>query len=543
MKKFIFIVAFILSIINKLPAQPDSESHNNRPKLIVGIVVDQMAYDFLYRYMENYSDDGFKKLLNKGFSCENANFNYIPTYTGPGHTSVYTGSVPAVHGIVSNDWYDKNANVSVYCSHDNTVNTIGSTSTAGQMSPRNMLVTTICDELKLFHNMHSKVVGIALKDRGAILPAGHLADAAYWYDGYSNAWVTSSYYMQQLPAWVVAFNNQNKAAAYLSQPWDLLLQADAYKNSTADNVAWEGKASGESAPVFPHVFTNITNTEAIKATPYGNSFTADFAIAALKNEALGKDAYTDFLAVSFSSTDYVGHRYGNYALEMEDTYIRLDRTLASFIKTLDTEVGDGNYVLFLTADHGVATAPLYAKHLNIPAGYFFENNFKQKMDSVVHAALGREHWIKAYTNQNIYLNDSLLTAKNKTSQDILRILQPWLLNQEGVANVFLVSAITQAPVPEKIKQLFINGMYQKRNGDIFIQYEPNWMDMYGETGTTHGSHYSYDTHVPLLWYGWGIKQGYTNRYIPITDIAPTIAAMLHIRQPNGCIGDVITELR
>ncbi|MFN0274354.1 MAG: alkaline phosphatase PafA [Chitinophagales bacterium] len=537
---FFFLFAWLTGCAT---AQTSVKTEITQPKLIVGIVVDQMAYNFLYRYWDNYSDGGFKRLVNGGFSCENAYFNYIPTYTGPGHTCIYTGTVPAIHGVVSNDWFDKNSGKYMYCAQDNTVETVGASSASGKMSPANMLTTTICDELKLFNNMHSKVIGISLKDRGAILPAGHLADAAYWYDGYSSAWISSTYYMQELPAWVSDFNSKNIAVGYLNKGWDLLLSPEMYKNSTDDNVSWEGTAIGEAAPVFPHRYIGITNTEAIKATPMGNTFTKDFAVASLKKEELGKDIYTDFLAVSFSSTDYVGHRYGNYALEIEDTYIRLDKDLADFFTILDTEVGSGNYLVFLTADHGVATSPAYAKHLNIPSGGIYESAIQKQLDSILASSLGQNSWIRAYTNQNIYLNDSLLAAKKIPIQEIYEILYTSLIKEDGIANVILTKEITTASIPEKTKQLFINGMYAKRSGDIFIQYEPNWMDVYGETGTTHGSHYSYDTHVPLLWYGWKIPKGKTNRNVAITDIAATLAALLHIQQPNGCIGDVITEIK
>ncbi|MBC8173919.1 MAG: alkaline phosphatase family protein [Chitinophagales bacterium] len=543
MKKLLLVVCMIILSCALVQAQKSAESAPSKPKLVIGIVVDQMAYDFLYRYWDNYSEGGFKKLVKEGYSCENTHYNYIPTYTGPGHASIYTGSVPAIHGIVSNDWYDRYSNTGIYCAADNTVQGVGTSSLAGQMSPRNMLTTTICDELKLFNNMQSKVIGIALKDRGAILTAGHTADAAYWYDGYNNAWVTSNYYMQTLPQWVTDFNAKNKAAVYMQQTWNLLLSADTYRNSTIDNVPWEGVYAGEATPTFPHVIPVLPNTEPIKGLPYGNTFTADFAKAAITNENLGKDNYTDFLALSFSSTDYVGHRYGNYSLEIEDTYIRFDRDLADFITFLDTQVGKGNYIIFLTADHGVAPTPGYMKSLKIPAGIFSETVMQTNIERAIDSLVGNNNWVKSYMNQNIYLNDSALQATNKNIEQVLSAIKPYLLKQEGIANAYVIDKLSKETLQEKYKQMFINGMYAKRSGDILIQYEPNWMDAYGETGSTHGAHYSYDTHVPLIWYGWGIPAGKSFRTINITDIAPTIAAMLHIREPNGCIGNVITEMK
>lgn len=519
------------------------KSQTDAPKVVVGIVVDQFAYDFLYRYADNYSDGGFKKILAKGFSCENTNYNYVPTYTGPGHTAVYTGSVPAVHGIISNDWYDTKSNAFIYCASDKSVNGVGTTTDEGKMSPRNMLTTTICDELKLFNNMHSKVVGVALKDRGAILPAGHIADAAYWYDGTANVWVSSTYYMQSLPQWVSDFNAKNIAAQYLSKPWELFLSAEKYKNSTTDNSAWEGKFKGEITPEFPHIFSGLTNTETIKATPYGNDFTADFAKEIFIHENFGKDEYPDFLALSFSSTDYVGHRFGNYSLEIEDTYIRFDRMLADFLSFLDQQIGEGNYLLFITADHGVAPTPGYMNFLKIPSGGFSESVLQAEMEHVLDSLIQNGNWISTYTNQNIYLKDSMLKAAKVSTEDVFETLHSWLLKKEGIANAFLISNLTDAMLPEKYKTMLLNGINAKRSGDIFIQYEPGWMEMYAATGTTHGSFYSYDTHVPLLWYGWNVRHGYTNRNVNITDIAATVAAMLNIREPNGSIGEVITEIK
>ncbi|MBC8045290.1 MAG: alkaline phosphatase family protein [Fimbriimonadaceae bacterium] len=538
--KYSCIVAFVMLLCSlQIIAQNQIPP---KPKLIVGIVVDQMSYDFLYRYWDNYSEGGFKKLVKEGFSCENTQYNYVPTYTGPGHASIYTGTVPAIHGIVSNDWYDENTNTSMYCASDKTVQGVGTISSGGMMSPKNMLTTTVCDELRLFTNMKSKVIGVALKDRGAILPAGHTANAAYWYDGYSNAWISSTFYLQDLPQWAKDFNAKNIAATYLSKEWNLLLAQEKYTNSTTDNTAWEGIAIGETTPVFPHVFTNFANTEIIKGTPYGNSFTADFTKEVIIKEGLGKDNITDIIAVSFSSTDYVGHRYGNYSVETEDTYLRFDRDIASLIQFLDTEIGKGNYVIFLTADHGVAPTPGYAKSVKIPSGILSEVVLQTKIESAIDSLIGAGNWVKSYTNQNIYLNDSMLHEASINVEDVAEKITSSLLKIEGIANVLVIDKIYEAPIPAFYKEIFINGIYKKRSGDIFIQYEPNWME-YGSTGSTHGAHYTYDTQVPLLWYGWKIPHGKTYRTVHITDIAPTLAAMLNIRQPNGCIGEVITELK
>lgn len=513
------------------------------PKLIVGIVVDQMAYEFLYRYNDLYGADGFKRLVRDGYSCEQTFYNYIPTYTGPGHASIYTGTVPALNGVVSNDWFNEETGANVYVTDDTTVHMIGGNGIGSRMSPRNMVATTITDMLQLSNQSASKVVGVALKDRGAILPAGHMADGAYWYDGASNAWVTSSYYMNALPQWVDQFNAEERAQKMMNKNWDLLLPASAYKNvATKDSVFWESVYIGEISPVFPHFMQFSGNSESIKGTPFGNTLTADFAKAAIKGEKLGIDAITDFLCVSFSSTDYVGHAYGPHSLEVADTYVRLDKDIASLLAYLDKEIGKDNYLIFLTADHGVSPTPQYMETLKVPAGTTTEVQMLEAMRGILREAWGDKEWIKAYANQQIYINDALLAATGKTIDDVFAVLYPKLIRMPGVSYVIQINEMASATLPAPVRELIVNGIYPRRCGDIQILYDPYWFEAYRPKGTTHGSHFSYDTHVPLLFYGWKIKPGALHRQVYVADIAPTIADLLHISEPNACIGKAIPEV-
>lgn len=535
-KKNIFVLLFIFSFLH---GQAQTTAVPSKPKLIVGIVVDQMAYEFLYRYQDVYGANGFKKLLKEGYSCENTHYNYIPTYTGPGHASIYTGSVPAINGIVSNDWYDRKMNKFMYVTSDSTVHGVGTPSALSNQSPRNLLSTSICDMLKLSNLQHSKVIGIALKDRGAILPAGHSANAAYWYDGSVNSWVTSSFYMDSLPKWVQDYNATKPAEKYLNQNWNLYLPKESYRFATADSVSWENVNIGEPGSQFPHYLNFTGNSEIIKGTPFGNSITREFAEAILKNEKMGKGNYTDFLCVSFSSTDYVGHGYGPHSVEMEDTYLRLDNDIAGFIAFLDATYGKENYLMFLTADHGVSPVPQYLQSLKIPSGTKTELQMTAEMEAYLDAQLGNKNWIITYTNQQVYLNEALLDSMHMEKEEVFLILHDYVLKMDGVADIFLIDDINDFSYPAGLKEKMINGIYPKRSGDIQIIYEPYWFDAYRPTGTTHGSHYAYDTHVPLIWYGWKIKPGVNYSEIFVTDIAPTLAALLKISEPNGCVGNVI----
>ena len=334
-----------------------------QPKLVVGIVVDQMRFDYINRYWNDYGDDGFKRLISEGYNCINTHFNYIPTYTGPGHASIYTGATPSTHGIISNYWYDRELEEYGYCVSDTDMNTVGADNESGKMSPAKMLTTTLGDELRLFSMNRSKVISIGLKDRSAVLPGGHMANFAFWLDSETGDFVSSSYYGLRLPKWAQKFNKKDLCEAYLSEKWELLLPSKAYDESLNDNSAYEEPFAGQKLPKFPHDLPELLKENGkglIKATPYGNTLTKDMAIAAIEGEGLGEDIHTDLLAVSFSSPDYVGHQFGTDSKEIQDTYLRLDRDLASFLSYLDDQIGKDNVLVFLTADHGaVRTCLLY----------------------------------------------------------------------------------------------------------------------------------------------------------------------------------------
>ena len=544
---FLFLCITITATAQKAkPAvnQPQPEPAIERPKLVVGIVVDQMRWDYLYRYYSRYGEGGFKRLLNKGFSCENTFINYLPSFTAVGHTCVFTGSVPALSGITGNDWTEQLTGKTLYCTADSTVQSVGNESEDGKMSPRNLLVSTVTDELRLATNFQSKCVGVSLKDRASILPAGHTANAAYWFDDASGHFITSSYYMKELPGWVNKFNNDNHVGQLIEKGWNTLYPVSTYTNSTADDQLYEGKFTGETSTVFPHDMNEIykKNKSSFRSTPFGNTLTLDFAKAAFDAYQLGRGAATDFLTINCASTDYVGHLFGTNSIEIEDTYLRLDRDLASFFQMLDDKVGKGQYLIFLTADHGAAHPIGFMQQHELPADFWYAKPLADSLNKLLTEKFNSQKLVRSIMNYQVNFNYSKISAEQLDLSAIKKATVEYLQLQPGINYAVDVTEIGKSPVPEPLKTMISNGYNFKRSGPVQIVLNAGWFDTYSKTGTTHGTWNPYDTHIPLLWYGWNIKPGKTNRETYMTDIAATVSALLHIQMPNGCIGHVIEEV-
>lgn len=546
MKMKFAVTLFFLCAANSIVfAQKKNDLNNgiDRPKLVVGIVVDQMRWDYLYRYYNKYSEGGFKRLINKGFSFENTMIPYTPTVTAAGHTCIYTGSVPAVHGIVGNDWIERSTGAWMYCSQDKSVQTVGSFSVAGQMSPRNMFASTIGDELRLATNFRSRVFGIALKDRGGILPAGHSANAAYWFDDSTGNWITSTYYMNALPQWVQGFNGEKQPDAMMSKGWSLLYGADQYDQSTPDSTLFEKRIPGEVTTTFPHALTtrNGKSYFALRYSPYGNTLTMNFAKRLIENERLGMSGQTDMLCVSFSSTDYVGHTFGPQSLEIEDTYLRLDKDLENFFAYLDEKEGKDNYVVFLSADHGAPQSPAFLKSVKIPAGTLQGTNLMSDLNTELTKKFKVNGLIKGYSEYQFYFDHTKLDSSSLNANEVLDYTVDLLLKRPEVLNAFSYANFSTTILPEALKQRLTNGYFSKRSGDVQMILKTQYTDNLA-AGTDHGVWYNYDAHIPLLFYGWGVKPGKTNRETYMTDIAPTITALLHVQMPSGAVGKVLPEV-
>ncbi|MEO5593133.1 MAG: alkaline phosphatase PafA [Chitinophagaceae bacterium] len=533
--------------IRKAPKNAIADLHPGalqRPKLVVGIVVDQMRWDYLYRYYNRFGNDGFKRLINQGFSCENTFISHLPSYTAVGHSTIFTGSVPALHGIAGNDWTEQLTGKTMYCTSDSTVQSVGNESEDGKMSPRNLLVSTITDELRLGTNFQSKVVGVSLKDRASILPAGHLANAAYWFDDASGHFITSTYYMQQLPDWVNAYNNSNKVGQLIEKGWNTLYPIDTYVNSDTDDKIWEGKFRGETTSTFPHAINEIykQNKGSFRSTPFGNALTLDFAKAALDAYQLGRGKSTDFLTINCASTDYVGHMFGPNSIETEDTYLRLDQELASFFQLLDTKIGKGQYLVFLSADHGAAHSIGFMQEHKLPADFWYAKPLTDTLNKMLARKFNTPGLVRSIMNYQVNFNLTRINNEHLDYSAIKKATVEYLQQQPGISYAVDVAELGNSPIPEPIKTMIANGYNFKRSGGVQIILVAGWFEGYSKTGTTHGTWNPYDTHIPLLFYGWNIKPGKTNRETHMTDIAATLAAMLHIQMPNGCIGHVIEEV-
>lgn len=514
-----------------------------RPKLVVGIVVDQMRWDYLYRYYDRYGKAGFRRLLNDGFTAEQTYIPYAPTVTAAGHTCVYTGSVPAINGIVGNNWYSVQDKRVVYCSEDTLAQPLGTDHKKnGHQSPANLKVTSICDELKLATNFRSKVVGVCIKDRGAIFPAGHTADAAFWFDASTGRWISSSHYMNALPDWLVKYNDGKPVERLFRQNWETLYPKETYVQSDKDENIYEGKYKGFHSSSLPYKLDSLGKKghSIMASTPWGNTMTAEVAMLALENYGLGKDEITDFLAVSFSSPDYVGHQFGPNSIEAEDTYLRLDKELESMLLFLDEQVGSGNYTVFLTADHGVAHVPGFLMEKKVPAGQWNSSKTIVDINDKILQQFGIKDAILSEQNYQLYLDKE---AINEAGFDVSK-LEYFIIDElkkvKGIHYSFPLHNLANEVLPKQVKDMLVNGFHPDRSGHIQVVLEAGWIDGW-LTGTSHGLWYNYDSHIPMLFYGWGIKQGKSYQKYEMTDFAPTIAALLHIQVPSGSIGRVVTE--
>ncbi|TXN38257.1 alkaline phosphatase family protein [Flagellimonas hymeniacidonis] len=534
-------IAFILMAV--LCSQYSFAQHNDKPKLVVGIVVDQMRQEYLYRFWDNYSENGFKRLIRDGFNVKNMHYNYVPTATGPGHASIYTGSTPANHGIVANDWYNREKRRPMYCAEDEAEFLVDGPNsekkvTGYSRSPKNLKSNTITDELKLFSNGRSKVTGISLKDRGAIFPAGHLADYAFWYNTESGDFITSSYYSDNLPKWLNKFNKRKVADSLLNVKWEPLLPLEKYSHSGPDASSMEKLFVSKKTSEFPYDLKKLRKKNGdfalLPQVPFGNTLLTQMAKATIKGEKMGQDDEIDFLTISYSSTDYVGHGFGIRSKELEDTYVRIDRELSELLGFLDDEVGKGNYLLFLTADHAASDHPPFLESSRLPGKFFDTAAIKDSLNRSLWKLYGQGDYISHLDKIQVYLN-TVKTSKREVLETSIALLE----SMEGIAEMYVPYLHNTRNF--EIDKIFRKSYHRQNSGDILLRFKPGWMPKRLE-GTTHGTAYNDDTHVPMLWYGWKVPLGTSIAKHTIDQIVPTLSFLLDIPLPSNASSEPIHEL-
>jgi predicted AlkP superfamily pyrophosphatase or phosphodiesterase len=535
MKMYFKIIACLLLITDGRNAFPQ-----DRPRLVVALVVDQMRWDFLFRYQDRYTEGGFKRLLREGFAFHNTYINYIPSMTAVGHASIFTGAVPAIHGIIGNEWPDRNENLTHYCTTDSATIQVGAGAGQLSMSPRNLKATTIGDELMLSNNFRSRIIAVSLKDRAAILPGGHKPTGAFWYDDKTGKMVTSSWYSNQLPGWVESFNKAGVGDKLMEKSWQTLYPIQTYKNSTADSVKWERLFKGSTASAFPHPVHEIYRNDKgiLRNAPAGNTFIFSFAREAIKSNGLGKGSHTDMLTINCASTDYIGHQFGPNSVEIEDTYLRLDRDLEAFLRYLDHAVGKQNYLLLLTADHGGSHSINYLNSLNFPSGWLNGNQKQKALNALLEKKFGGKGLVKNIYNYQVYFNLPVIEKNGLNLKEVKHAAIQFLRKAEGVLFVADMENLSEASIPHEINQMLVNGYHARLSGQLVIIPESGWFDG-PRQGTTHGTWNPTDTHIPLIFMGWKVRSGATDEKAAITDIAPTLAALLRIQAPNGSTGNVL----
>lgn len=523
-------------------------SQNNfdkSPKLVVGIVIEEMRYEMLLRYWDAFGENGFKKIINQGANCTQAHHNYLITQNGVGQAGIVTGTTPSNHGIISDEWYNRLSDEIVGCADNSKFNLINGEVSVGNYSPKNIISSTIGDEIKLSNNNKSKVLSISLNPISSVISGGKLANYAFWFNNHDGGWITGNYYADSLPSWVNDFNAKGFQDIYIRKTWASMYSlSDNYKNSLPDNNEFEIGFSNYRY-TFPYDLSYLRNRSGnykyLKYTPYGNTYTKDFAISAIVGEELGKDEYTDFLTVSFSATNFSGDLFGPRSVEVEDLFLRLDQDLEHFIQFLDNELGLENVLVYITSDRGVADVPEYLIANKQNAGVFDGKKAIALLNSYLSILYEDGEWIKSYHSRQIYFNQSLIDQSGVDLLEIQQKVASFMVQFNGVSNALPGMIVNTTSFKSGINQKIQNSYHQKRSGDVMVNLEPGWIEKNG-SATNSGSGYAYDTHVPLIWLGWNVKNIRIDEPIEVIDIAPTISWILNITAPNASIGKPIFKI-
>lgn len=515
-----------------------------KPKLVVGIMIENMRYDYLARYADKYQSGGFRRLTTEGAMFTNASYNYLISVPGVGHTSLATGTTPALHGVTDLNIPGKNTGALTEFIADPAFHAVGSTSDVGNKSLRALKVTTIGDELKLSSMFLSRVYSVAMTDYAAILTGGHAINAAYWFDDRAGNMITSSYYAETLPVWANEFNDKRYADLYLERTWATILPLTDYQESVIDDSPYEkGFFGGHTFPYDLKALNKLTREYSVfKETPFANTYLKDFAIALISNELLGKKGHPDLLMLSFSTPRYTAERFGAGSVENQDIYLRLDRDLAHFFTFLDTYLGKDNYLVFLTSDHGNSYEPGMLEQMRIPTGAFNYKALISLTRAYLAAKYGQGDWILSYRNMQVFLNRKLIEDKKLDLREVQKEAAGLIRQMSGVANVYTASELQSQIPSDQVTAFAKNFLHPYHSGDVLVQLLPGWREDRDDGLMPVHSVYSYDNHIPLIFFGWKTKTGHYGEPVFLPDIAPTLAAILGIARPSACTGKPIERL-
>jgi len=536
------LFAILISAFLKLSGQ-GAYLPPDKPKLVIGIVVEELKYDQLEKFRDKLGENGIKRLINEGTYFKNATFQYMLTQSAPGHATIATGAEPSFHGITSDDWYVPLKNELINCTRDINVNSVGGSFETGMHSPVNLLVSTFSDELKMSSNKKSKVFGVGLRESSAIFSAGHAADAAYWFDDKTGTWMSSTYYLNSMPMWVNDFNAMKFSDTYLNSVWSLFKPASYYADCLPDSNSFE--TGFNKINYFPYDLKKLrakNDYSLLRETPFGNSLTSNFAIRLIQNERLGKNDATDYLSICFSATDYIGHRFGPSSVEMGDAVLRLDEDIKNLLTYVNDSIGKRNVLIYFTAAHGISEIPTVLEKNRIPSGYFKQNQALQLLRSYLNAVYGEGNWVKGYSERQIFLNRTLIEDARLSLDDVQKKVARFLVQFTGVEAAYPYSAFEANDFGNGNLKRLINNFSPQRSGDVIVILNPGWVDQSGDYVTNHNSPYEYDSHVPLIWYGWTVNRATVNRQVNMTDIAATLSTLCKVPYPNACTGEPMFEL-
>jgi len=547
--KRIITVLYLLAITLVPAGAQSAYIPPDKPRLVIGIIVEQLRYDQLERLWNDFPDNGLKRMVSEGTYYRNASVDYLSTQAAPGFATISTGASPSAHGITSDTWFHPFNDQMIFCVQDPEVSPVGGSFETGLFSPANLLSSTFADELQMASCGRAKVYGIGIREMGAIITAGHAADGAFWYDDRTGTWMTSTYYATRLPEWLMDLNAMLMPGQYLNNPWETLIDPSLYPGCQIDSSSLEIGFDGQTW--FPYDLKKLStrgkllNTtrdySVLRETPFADDFTTDLALRLIDNEQLGQDEVTDYLAITYSATDYIGHRFGPSSVESTDAILRLDRNIARLLEKIDKSLGKKNVLVYFVSAHGVSEIPAVLEQSRIPSGYFRLNQSLQLLRSYLNAVYGQGDWVRGFFDNQIFLNRALIEDADISLEEIQKKVARFMVQFSGVAAAVPTTAFEMSDFAGGLLLKMNNNFSQQRSGDVMIALNPGWIEK-TDNVTGHNSPYEYDSHVPLIWFGWTASRSSITRSITTRDIAVTLSVLCRIPLPNASSGDPLHEL-